>query len=247
MRVGLFIPCYIDALYPEVGIATLELLERLGISVEYPFDQTCCGQPMANTGCEREAAAAEALFVRCFERFDQIVIPSGSCTHQVRDHFDAIAQTQQVRHVRTHTWELVEFLHDVLKVEAFPWAEFPHRVGIHIACNTLRALGQASLTEINTEAFSKPRDLLAKVRGIEFVEPARSDECCGFGGAYSVYEPEVSVATGLAKVRDHAQAGAEYIVSADMSCLMHQEGCARHASVPVRFLHIAQVLNGARA
>ncbi len=140
MKVALFVPCFIDAFFPEVGIATLELLERVGCEVVYPLDQTCCGQPMANSGCEEAAAGAEALFVRNFAGFEYIVSPSGSCIHQVRNHLTAIEQTEEVRQVRANAYELVEFLHDVLKVEAFPWAEFPHKVGLHNSCGTLRAL-----------------------------------------------------------------------------------------------------------
>ena len=128
MRIGLFIPCFIDAFAPEVGIATLELLERLGHEVIYPRDQTCCGQPMANSGFNAESAATEALFVQNFSGFDCIVAPSGSCVDHVRWRFDAIEQTPEVREVRARTVELVEFLHDIQKVDAFPWARFPHRV-----------------------------------------------------------------------------------------------------------------------
>ena len=114
MRIGLFIPCYIDAFFPEVGIATLELLERFGHVVAYPHDQTCCGQPMANSGFNAEAAGAEALFVCNFSGFDYVVAPSGNCVHHVRDNFDAIEQTDVVKVVRARTYELVEFLHDIL-------------------------------------------------------------------------------------------------------------------------------------
>jgi L-lactate dehydrogenase complex protein LldE len=245
MRVGLFIPCYIDAYYPAVGIATLELLERFGLDVTYPLDQTCCGQPMVNSGCHQEAAATEALFVRNFTGFDYIVAPSGSCVHQVRDNMTAIEQTDAVRAVRSRTYELVEFLHDILQVRDFPWAAFPHRVGYHNSCNSLRSLGHAQPTELNAPFFSKPLDLLMQVRGIELVEPARPDECCGFGGTFSVTEQAVSVRMGRDKVSNHAQAGAEYIVSADTSCLMHQQGCAARIGLNLKFIHIAQVLNGA--
>ncbi|GEP04396.1 (Fe-S)-binding protein [Methylobacterium oxalidis] len=247
MRVGLFVPCYVDAFEPEVGIATLELLERLGLDVTYPYDQTCCGQPMTNTGCHAEAAATEALFVKNFSGFDHIVVPSGSCAHQVRAHLTAIPQTEEVRHVRAQTYELVEFLHDVLKVEAFPWAEFPHRVSYHSNCNALRGIGHARPSEINAPFFSKPLDLLSKVKGLEVVEIARPDECCGFGGTFSVFEPAVSAKMGYDKVTDHARAGAHYVVSADSSCMMHQKGCAERLGVPLKFIHIAQVLNGAAA
>jgi L-lactate dehydrogenase complex protein LldE len=247
MRIGLFIPCYIDALFPEVGIATLELLERFGIDVDYPRDQTCCGQPMANSGFNDDAAATEALFVRNFSGFDYIVAPSGSCVHHVRANFDALEQTHEVKEVRIRTFELVEFLHDILKVDAFPWAEFPHRVGLHHNCGTLRRLKHAKPSELNEPFFSKPLDLLSKVRGIEVVTTSRPDECCGFGGTFSVFDEVVSTAMGYDKVRDHARAGAEYIVSADSSCMMHQQGCAERIGVPIKFIHIAQILNGANA
>ncbi|MGU3541047.1 (Fe-S)-binding protein [Methylobacterium sp. A54F] len=247
MRVGLFVPCYVDAFEPEVGVATLELLERFGLDVAYPFDQTCCGQPMTNTGCHAEAAATEALFVKNFTGFDYVVAPSGSCVQQVRKHLTAIPQTDEVRKVRESTYELVEFLHDVLKVDAFPWAEFPHRVSYHSNCNALRGIGHARPSELNLPYFSKPRDLLSKVRGVEFVEMARPDECCGFGGTFSVFEPAVSAKMGYDKVTDHARAGADYVVSADSSCMMHQKGCAERLGLPLRFIHIAQVLNGAAA
>jgi L-lactate dehydrogenase complex protein LldE len=247
MKVALFIPCYVDAFFPEVGIATLELLERLGQEVVYPLDQTCCAQPMANSGCHEEAAATEALFVRNFKAFDYIVTPSGSCTHHVRDHLTAIEQTPEVLAVRRNTFELVEFLHDILGVRQFPWAEFPHKVGLHIGCATLRGLGAAKMSEIEGPPFSKPLTLLLRVKGISVVTPSRPDECCGFGGTFSVFEEPVSARMGYDKVNDHKHAGAEYIVSQDMSCLMHQKGCAERLGLGIRFIHIAQVLNGTAA
>ncbi|APX86901.1 Fe-S oxidoreductase [Methylorubrum extorquens] len=247
MRIGLFVPCYVDAFEPEVGIATLELLERFGLTVEYPFDQTCCGQPMTNTGCHQEAAATEALFVKNFSGFDYIVAPSGSCVHQVREHLTAIPQTDAVKHVRSRTFELVEFLHDVLKIEDLPWAEFPHKVAYHSNCNALRGIGHARPTELNQPFFSKPLNLLKKVKGVEIVDLTRPDECCGFGGTFSVFEPAVSAKMGYDKVTDQARAGAEYVVSADSSCLMHQKGCAERLGVGLKYIHIAQVLNGAAA
>jgi len=228
MRVGLFIPCYIDAFFPAVGIATLELLERLGVDVVYPLNQTCCGQLMANSGSQKDSAGAEALFVENFKDFDHIVTPSGSCAYHVREHLDAIPQSTQAQKVRSNTYELVEFLHDVLKVEAFPWAEFPHKVGLHNSCGTLRKLRTAKASEI------------------DFVTPSRPDECCGFGGTFSIFEEPVSAKMGYDKVADHHAAGAEYIVSADMSCLMHQKGCAERVGLEIRFIHIAQILNGDR-
>src|SRR6516162_9364468 len=218
MRVGLFIPCYIDAFFPAVGIATLELLERLGLEVIYPLDQTCCGQMMANSGSQKDAVGAEALFVENFAQFDHIVTPSGSCAYHVRDHLDAIEDTEQVC-----------------------------KVGLHNSCGTLRKLRTAKASEIDEPFFSKPINLLSKVQGIQFVTPARPDECCGFGGTFSIFEEPVSAKMGYDKVADHHAAGAEYIVSADMSCLMHQKGCAERVGLDIRFIHIAQILNGDRA
>jgi L-lactate dehydrogenase complex protein LldE len=178
---------------------------------------------MANSGFNAECAGPEALFVRNFSGFDYVVSPSGSCVHHVRDNFDAIEQTDEVKEVRSRTFELVEFLHDILKVDAFPWARFPHRVGLHNSCGTLRRLKHALPSELHEPFFSKPIDLLSKVDEI------------------------VSTKMGYDKVSDHAQAGAEYIVSADSSCLMHQRGCAERIGVPMKFIHIAQILNGASA
>jgi L-lactate dehydrogenase complex protein LldE len=247
MKVALFVPCFIDAFFPDVAVATLELLERLGCEVAYPLEQTCCGQPMANSGCHADAAGAEALFVRNFAGYDHIVGPSASCIHHIRENLIAIPQTDEVKHVRENAYELVEFLHDVLGVREFPWAEFPHTVGLHNGCAALRALRTASMSELNETPFSKPMTLLSAVKGIRFAMPKRPDECCGFGGTFSVFEEPVSARMGYDKVQDHQAAGAEYIVSADMSCLMHQKGCAERLELPMKFLHIAQVLNGVRA
>jgi L-lactate dehydrogenase complex protein LldE len=205
---------------------------------------------MANSGCEADAAGAEALFVRNFAHagYDYVVAPSGSCVHHVREHLTAIEQSDEVLAVRRKTFELVEFLHDVLGAREFPWAEFPHAVGLHVGCSSLRNLGQASTSEFPAATpFSKPRALLAAVKGVRLVQPKRPDECCGFGGTFSVVEEPVSARMGQDKVRDHVDAGAEVIVSTDMSCTMHQKGCAERMGLPVRFVHIAQVLNGDRS
>ncbi len=242
MRIGLFIPCFIDAFTPEVGVATLKLLRSLGHEIDYPQDQTCCGQPMANAGFNRESAATERLFVRNFAAYDAIVCPSASCVHHVRNKFDAIAQTAEVRELRTKTYELVEFLHDVAGVDALPPARFPHRVTLHNSCTALRAIGHEPAPETVVPFFSKPRALLARVEGLEIVPFERMDECCGFGGSYAATEDAVSIAMGRDKVERQARTGAEFVISADMSCLLHQQGCAERMSTGLRFLHIAQVL-----
>ena len=248
MRVGLMIPCYIDVFYPQVGVATLELLEKLGVEVDYPFDQTCCGQPMANSGAEAEARATEELFVQNFSGFEYIVTPSGSCTHHIRNKFIAAPPSPERDHVTSHVYDLVEFLHDVLQVTDFPWAEFPHRAALHTSCSAIRGLFMQSMSErVNDLPFSKPRDLLRSVKGLELVDFERPDECCGFGGTFSVTEEAVAAKMGYDKLGFVGQTDAEYVLSSDMSCLMHLEGCARRLKNDIHFLHLAQVLNGDRA
>jgi L-lactate dehydrogenase complex protein LldE len=243
-RIGLFIPCYIDLIYPEVGIATLELLERFGLEVGFPLNQTCCGQPMSNSGDEANAAAAERLFIENFKDYDYIIGPAGSCVKQVRCHFDKLDQTEDVKHVREHTYELVEFLHDFLKADSFPWAEFRHSVAIHNSCSSVRGLGIAKPSEIMAPPFDKTAELLAKVRGLVLVAVDRPDDCCGFGGTFCVTDEAVSARMGLDKAHDQIRHGAEYVVSPDMSCLMHQQGVARRAGLDLKYAHVAQVLNG---
>jgi L-lactate dehydrogenase complex protein LldE len=245
MQVGLMIPCYVDLFYPEVGIAALELLERLNVDVVYPLDQTCCGQPMANSGCFEEAQATEELFIRNFSAFDHIVTPSGSCTHHIRNKFTAAPDSPERRKVSANVYDLVEFLHDVLEVREFPWAKFNHKVALHTSCSAIRGLGMASMSErVHDPKFSKPQKLLESISGIQLVDFERPDECCGFGGTFSVTEEAVAAKMGYDKLEFIGKSGADYIVSSDMSCLMHLQGCAGRLEEKVKFLHIAQVLNG---
>ncbi|TAK35909.1 MAG: (Fe-S)-binding protein [Saprospiraceae bacterium] len=242
MKTALFVPCYIDQFYPRVGIATLELLEKLGCSVEYPAAQTCCGQPLANAGFEKEALAAYRHFVRTFQDYDYIVAPSGSCTYHVRHHFDVLEQTEAVRKVRAKTLDLAEFLLDVLRVEKLE-ARFPKKVGLHQSCHGLRGLRLGQGSERVVPPFSKIKTLLEMVEGIVLVEVDFPDECCGFGGTFAVAEEAVSLKMGRDKIEDHRLHGADVITAGDMSCLMHLEGIARRQNDPVKCLHFAEILN----
>ena len=245
MRVALMVPCYIDMFYPQVGKSTLGLLERLGVQVDYPFDQTCCGQPMANSGAYIESKATEELFVRNFADYDYIVAPSGSCVHHIRSKLTAADDTPARRHVSTHTWDLPEFLCDVLKVDEFPWARFPHEVALHVSCSAIRGLYEQSMSERpNDPWFSKPRSLLENIDGITIADFERPDECCGFGGTFAVTEEAVSAAMGNDKLDRIGATGARYIVSSDMSCLMHLQGCAHRDREDFHFLHLVEILNG---
>lgn len=244
MNIGLFIPCYVDQFYPQVGMATLQLLEKLGCNIEYPMEQTCCGQPMANTGCEQDSKATYKHFVNTFKNFEYIVCPSGSCIHHVRNHYDIIEQTDEVARVRNNVVDLPEFLLDVLNIESLD-AKFPHKVGLHHSCHGLRGLRLGKGSEIVGAPFSKIRHLLLMVDQIELVELAREDECCGFGGTFAITEPAISAKMGRDKVKDHVNHGAEVITAGDMSCLMHLEGVVKRQKQEVKILHLAEILNGA--
>ncbi|MDW7691239.1 (Fe-S)-binding protein [Flammeovirgaceae bacterium SG7u.111] len=245
MKVGLFVPCYIDQFYPNVAVSTLQLLEKLGMDVEFPLNQTCCGQPMANSGCEDDAEKTAALFVKNFKDCEYIVCPSGSCTLHVRDHYKHFTMDAAERKTCENTYELCEFLVKVLKIEKLE-SNFPHKVGLHLSCHGLRGMRLGKPSETVEEDFSFMRDLLDMVKGIELVELARKDECCGFGGTFAVSEEAVSVKMGTDRTRDHIQSGAEVITGGDMSCLMHMEGLLNRQKQPVKVMHIAEILNGNR-
>ena len=245
MSVALFVPCYIDQLYPDVAIATLELLERLGVHVVYPQGQTCCGQPMANTGCNEDTAPVARRFVEIFADYPTIVCPSGSCTAMVRHHYAEYFADDDpsYQHVKSRTFELCEYLHDELKIEHLD-VHFPHRVSLHASCHGLRELRLGESSESMQHRVNKIRDIMNLVADIEWVEPSRIDECCGFGGTFAVNEADISAAMGRDRIADHVAAGSEVIASADMSCLMHMQGLIRREKSPIRVMHVAQILMG---
>jgi L-lactate dehydrogenase complex protein LldE len=243
MTVGLFIPCYVDQFYPQVGIATVELLEKAGCTVDYPFGQTCCGQPMANSGYEHLSHSCNELFVQNFEGYDYIVCPSGSCTLHIKDHLHSTHKEAAAQNIRRKVYELTEFLTDVVKLENIQ-AQFPHRVGIHQSCHGQRGLYLSQMSELVAETFSKPEHLLRMVKGLELVSLGRGDECCGFGGTFCVVEEAVSVKMGKDRVADHIKNDVEYITGVDMSCLMHLDGILKRQKSNVQIKHIAQILNG---
>jgi L-lactate dehydrogenase complex protein LldE len=242
MTVGLFIPCYVNQFYPDAARSTLELLKKLGVNVVYPVKQTCCGQPMANSGFEHLTGGCNELFIENFSAFDYIVAPSASCVLHVKDHLSSDKHPEQAIAIRGKIYELVEFLTDILKVDKLD-AVFPHKVGIHHSCHGLRGLHLSQMTELNAAPFSKPQQLLNMVRGLEQISLDRPDECCGFGGTFCVAEEAVSVKMGKDRVTDHTKHGAEYITSSDLSCLMHLEGILRRNKSNVKVVHIAEILN----
>jgi L-lactate dehydrogenase complex protein LldE len=254
MRVALFITCVNDALFPRTGQATVELLRRLGVDVEFPASQTCCGQMHYNTGYPHDAAPLAAKYARDFAGCDAIVTPSGSCGAFVRDvHPKLAAASAKSRSDQggsdqggsdqggsdqgasdqgaPPTYELSEFLVDVLGVEDVG-AYYPHRVAYHPTCHSLRLL----------KVGDRPTRLLRAVRGLDLVELEGADECCGFGGTFSVKNPDVSAAMGADKVRHARESGAEVLCAADNSCLMHIGGTAARQKAGLRVVHLAEIL-----
>jgi L-lactate dehydrogenase complex protein LldE len=243
MTVGLFIPCYIDQFYPDAAKSTLQLLEKLGINVVYPQNQTCCGQPMANSGFEHLTRGCDDLFIKNFAEFDYIVAPSGSCVLHIREHLHDDKYPEAAAEISKNIYELTSFLTDILKITSLP-AKFPHKVGVHQSCHGQRGLHLSQMSELVAPEFSNPGNLLSMVEGIEIISLNRVDECCGFGGTFCVAEEAVSAKMGNDRVQDHLIHGAEFITGVDMSCLMHMEGILHRRGSKVKVLHIAQILNG---
>ncbi len=246
-RIGLFVPCYVNDFYPDAAMATLEVLEAHGFEVVYPEGQSCCGQPFLNNGMTHEAKELADRFVGLFCDFDYVVGPSSSCIGAVKHRYAGVTGDARYPLMRKKVYELCEFLHDVVGVENLKFPRpFPKRVGLHNSCHALRELELAAPSELAIPHYSKIKAVLSKVEGIEIVEPSR-DECCGFGGTFSVQEPAVSAMMGRDRIADHRANGIELMAGVDMSCLMHMEGLARRDGTPMRFVHVAQILAGREA
>ncbi|MGW7052817.1 (Fe-S)-binding protein [Streptomyces sp. NPDC054887] len=240
MRVALFATCVNDAVHPSTAVATVRLLERLGVEVDFPAGQTCCGQAQYNTGYRRETEPLVRRMHRVFAGYDHVVTPSASCVAMVRDNYPRIAAKSADPGLSAASGalvprvvELTEFLVDVLGVTDVG-AYFPHSVTYHPSCHGLRVLGLGE----------RPRRLLEAVDGLELIELPGAEECCGFGGTFAVKNADVSGAMGADKLRNAASTGAEVLCGADNSCLMHLGGMLRRHDAPQRPLHIAEILAG---
>lgn len=237
-RVALFVPCYVDTLFPEAAQAVVTVLERLGVRVSFPRTQTCCGQMHVNTGYQREALSLVRTFVGAFGDAETVVAPSASCVALVRDHYLHLAERSGDTHMeRTvaalvpRVRELSEYLVDDLGVEDVG-ASFPHTVAFHPTCHSVRML----------HVGDRPLRLLRRVRGLRLRELPRSDQCCGFGGTFAVKNADTSAAMLADKVADVIGSRAEVLVAADNSCLMHIGGGLSRQRVGVRTMHLAEVL-----
>ena len=238
MCVSLFITCFNDTLYPETGRAVVRVLERLGQTVEFPIDQTCCGQMHFNTGYQREAIPLVRHFVEVFRDAEVVVSPSASCVAMVRDLYPRVAELAEdptladaVAALTPRVFELSEFLVKKLGVEDVG-AYYPHRVTFHPTCHSVRM----------TRIGDAPLRLLRAVRGIDLVELPHSEECCGFGGTFSVKNADTSMAMLSDKLRHILDTRAEYCAAADNSCLMHIGGALHRQRAGVGTIHLAEIL-----
>src|SRR5215217_3516485 len=242
MRTALFITCLADALFPEVGKATVRVLERLGQDVEFPAEQTCCGQMHVNTGYQKQALPLVERFAEVFAPYDAIVAPSGSCVGSVRHQhamiarrFGSSALVEQVEAVAAKTYELSEYLVDVLGVTDVG-AYFPHRVTYHPTCHSLRML----------RVGDKPIKLLRAVDALELAELPAADECCGFGGTFALKNPDTSAAMLADKMHHVLSTRAEVCSASDSSCLLHIGGGLSRLRTGVRTVHLAEILASTR-
>lgn len=224
-RVALFVTCVNDTLFPQTGRAVVRLLERLGVTVDFPAAQTCCGQPQFNTGYRDQALPLARRLAGAFEGYDAVVSPSASCVAMVRDWYPALGVTPPP------VYELTEYLVDVLGVTDVG-AYFPHAVTYHPTCHGLRAL----------RLGERPYRLLAAVRGLRLLPLEAAEECCGFGGTFAVKNADTSVAIGADKLRHVRATGAEVLAAADNSCLMHLGGLASRQRAGLRVMHLAEIL-----
>jgi L-lactate dehydrogenase complex protein LldE len=238
MKVALMVTCVNDAMFPETGKAVVRLLRRLGVDVEFPAAQTCCAQPMVNTGYLDEAVPVVRTFTGAFAGYDAVVTPSGSCAGSARHQHALVARRSgdpalqaAVAGTSPKVYELSEFLVDVLGVEDVG-AYYPHTVTYHPTCHSLRMLGVGD----------RPTRLLKAVRGLRLVELPGADQCCGFGGTFAVKNADTSVAMGSDKARHVRETGAEVLVAGDNSCLMHVGGLLSRQQSGVRVVHLAEIL-----
>lgn len=235
MTVDIFIPCFIDQIYPETGMNMVRILEKFGVKVHYNSNQTCCGQMTFNAGFREEARELGEKFISDFPNDRPVVAPSASCVGYVRNYYGKLFFNTglhlEYKRLQKNIIEFSDFMVNVLKVED-TGATFEHRVTYHDSCAALREY----------KLKDEPRRLLRNVRGLELVEMAERDVCCGFGGTFSIKHEAISTAMAEQKVQNALDTGAEYIVSTDASCLMHQDGYIRKFKKPIQVIHLADVL-----
>lgn len=235
MTVQLFIPCFVDQLFPQTAFNMVKVLEQAGCTVQYNTDQTCCGQPAFNAGFWDDAKAVCGKFIKDFSGTDYIVAPSASCVGFVRNYYSKLFNNsslhKEVKELGARIYEFSDFMVNVLKIEDVG-ATLLGKATYHDSCAGLR---ECHIKE-------EPRRLLANVKGLELVEMNEVETCCGFGGSFAVKFEPISISMADQKVTNAVATGAEYIISTDLSCLMHLDGYIKHKSLKIKALHIADVL-----
>jgi L-lactate dehydrogenase complex protein LldE len=237
LKVQLFIPCFVDQLYPQTAFNMVKVLEKACCDVVYNTNQTCCGQPAFNAGFWDEARTVCNKFIKDFEGIDYVVAPSASCVGFIRNYYPKLFENSSahnhVKDLGKRTYEFTEFLTDVLKIDNYG-AVLETKATYHDSCAALR---ECKIKE-------GPRRLLSHVKGLELVEMADNETCCGFGGTFAVKFEAISIGMADQKVRNAMDAGAECIISTDLSCLMHLDGYIKQKELPLKTMHIADVLAG---
>ncbi len=235
MKVQLFIPCFVDQLYPETGMNMVKVLQKLGCKVVFNERQTCCGQPAFNAGYWDEARAVATKFLADFEGDSYIVAPSGSCTGYTRNYYERLFENtpdqSRIQRVTKRMFEFTEFLTEVLKIENLN-ATLKGKATYHDACGALRECG----------IKAGPRKLLEHVKGLELIEMKEAETCCGFGGTFAVKFEPISIGMAETKIKSAVETGADYIITTDVSCMMHMQGYIDNQNLPIKTLHIADVL-----
>lgn len=236
MKVHLFIPCFVDQLYPQTAFHVVKLLERVGCQVFYNEEQTCCGQPAFNAGYWEDARSVCAKWLGDFNEATTIVTPSASCAGFIRNYYSKLFDSSSLHHEANATpkriFELSEFLVNKLNVTRFG-ARLVGKAAYHDSCAGLR----------ECKIKQEPRQLLKEVDGLQLLELPDAETCCGFGGTFSVKYPDISIAMGQQKVEQAMGLGAEYLISTDLSCLMHMQGYVQKNNLPIKTLHLADVLS----
>ncbi len=235
-RAAIFVTCIVDQLFPKVGMAMADVLERIGYEVDFPEEQTCCGQPAFNTGYRDEARDVARHFLKVFRDSEYIVVPSGSCTSMITHHYEELFRDEPewleaTRTIAPRVWEFSKFLLEVAGVEDVG-ARLDSVVTFHDSCHGLRELG----------IKQGPRRLLSRVRGLTLKEMDAAEECCGFGGTFSVKFPDISGGMARTKIDSIMRTGAEFVVGVDASCLLQIRGALSRAGLPVGIMHLAEVL-----
>ncbi len=235
MKISLFIPCIVDQFAPQTAISTFKVLRKLGCDVDYPFEQTCCGQPAFNTGYHHEAKICAERFLKIFSKSNYIVAPSGSCVAMVKNFYEELDLSKETlsiyQYLKNNIFEFSDFLVNILKIENIN-AQFNAKVTYHDSCHLLREL----------KISNEPRKLIQNIKGIELINLNESDTCCGFGGTFSVKFPELSAAMTEEKVNNIEKSGADYVIANDVSCLLNIQGILKKRNSRIKILHIAELL-----